>query len=43
MIGKEVNINIGKVIKYNELESFNSRVEMTEYLKFKTYNLGIEK
>ena len=43
MIGKEVNINIGKVIKYSELEGINDRAEMTEYLKFKTYNLGNEK
>ena len=43
MIGKEVNINIGKVIKYNELESIKNRADMTEYLKFKTYNLGKEK
>ncbi len=43
MIGKEVNINIGKVIKYSELENINNRAEMTRYLKFKTYNLGKEK
>ena len=43
MIGKEVYINIGKVIKYSELENINDRADMTEYLKFKTYNLGNEK
>ncbi len=43
MIGKEVHINIGKVIKYSELESINDRADVTEYLKFKTYNLGNEK
>jgi len=43
MIGKEVYINIGKVIKYSELENINDRAKMTEYLKFKTYNLSNEK
>ena len=43
MIGKEVYINIGKVIKYSELEGMNDRSDMTEYLKYKTYNLGNEK
>ena len=43
MIGKEVYINIGKVIKYSELESINDRADMTEYLKLKTYNLGKKK
>ena len=43
MIGKEVYINIGKVIKYSELENINDRAKMTEYLKFKTYKLGNEK
>ena len=43
MIGKDVYINIGNVIKYSELENINDRAKMTEYLKFKTYNLGNEK
>ncbi len=43
MIGKEVYINVGKVIKYSELESINDRANMTEYLKSRTYELGNEK
>ena len=38
-IGKDINIYPGKVIHYEEIEKFNKRSELTEYLKTVTYKL----
>ena len=40
MIGKDISIYPGKVIKFDRLNEFNDRAELTEYLKIKTYELG---
>ena len=39
MIGKEINIYPGSVIKYSDLSKISNREELTEYLKKKTYEL----
>ncbi len=38
-IGKEISIYIGKKIVYKDIENFKNRIELTQYLKQKTYNL----
>ncbi len=38
-IGKEISIYVGKKIIYNEIKNFKNRIELTEFLKQKTYNL----
>ncbi len=40
MIGKEISIYSGEVIKFDELNKITDRNELTEYLKNKTYSLG---
>ncbi len=40
MIGKEINIYPGKVIKFSSLKEISSREKLTEYLKNETYKLG---
>ena len=40
MIGKEINIYPGKVIKFDELNKIKDRSELTEFLKNQTYRLG---
>ena len=40
MIGKNINIYPGNIIKFNELNEFKDRSELTQYLKMETYKLG---
>ncbi len=40
MIGKTIKINSGDIIKYNEISNIQDRLELTKYLKEKTYSLG---
>ncbi len=39
MIGKTIKINSGKIIKYSEISDIQDRLELTKYLKEKTYSL----
>ena len=39
MIGKDINIYPGKIIKFSEMNKIGNRSDLTEYLKTKTYEL----
>ena len=39
MIGKEIKIYPGKVMKFNDLNKIKDRNELTKFLKFETYKL----
>ena len=39
LIGKNINIFPGKIIKFSQLKNFEDRLKLTEYLKKKTYEL----
>ena len=39
LIGKNINIFPGKIIKFSQLKNFEDRIKLTEYLKKKTYEL----
>ena len=38
-IGKKINIHFGKIITYNEINTFGNRIELMNYLKNETYKL----
>ncbi len=40
MIGQNIYINSGEIIKYEQLNEINDRDKLTEFLKRKTYELG---
>ena len=42
MIGKEIIIKSGEIIKYEDISDIEDRSKLTEYLKNKTYNLADE-
>lgn len=42
MIGKEIIIKSGEIIKYEDISDIEDRSTLTEYLKNKTYNLANE-
>ncbi len=42
MIGKEIIIKSGELIKYEDISEIEDRSKLTEYLKNKTYNLANE-
>ena len=39
MIGKNINIYPGKIIKFSEMNKIDDRSDLTDYLKAKTYEL----